>query len=171
MGRWVGGCSGWGVVVGGWWGNCSKKRQFVGNLKTQAIFVDIFSTTSLQCFNLKLVTWLRRCGECCHLSMCDMERNLIFWISVKKRGRLSPSTFTRTEFSTEISGLLGRARQEESRVGGNAREGNTASAPEHFPHGLQAVQWERMRGAISLLEFQQWPRIASKGATVSLTSV
>ena len=114
MGRWVGGCSGWGVVVGGWWGNCSKKRQFVGNLKTQAIFVDIFSTTSLQCFNLKLVTWLRRCGECCHLSMCDMERNLIFWISVKKRGRLSPSTFTRTEFSTEISGLLGRARQEES---------------------------------------------------------
>ena len=158
-------------IFGGWWVNCSKKRQFVGNLKTQAIFVDIFSTTSLQCFNLKLVTWLRRCGECCHLSKCDIERNLIFWISVKKRGRLSRSTFTRTEFSTEISGLLGRARQEESRVGGNAREGNTASAPEHFPHRLQAVQWERMRGAISLLEFQQWPRIASKGATVSLTSV
>ena len=84
---------------------------------------------------------------------------------------LSPSTFTRTEFSSEFSGLLGRARQEERRVGGNAREGNTASAPKHFPHRLQAVQWERMRGAISLLEFQQWPRIASKGATVSLTSV
>ena len=101
-----------GWVGGGWWVNCSKKGQFVGNLKTQAIFVDIFSTTSLQYSNLKLVTWLRRCGECCHLSEC--ERNLIFWISVKKRGRLSPSTFTRTEFSTEISGLLGRARQEES---------------------------------------------------------
>ena len=165
---------GWVGLGGGWWVNCSKKRQFVENLKAQVIFVDIFSTTSLQCFNLKLVTWLRRCAECCHLSECDIERNLIFWISVKKRRRRRGNAFhlqpsPEPSFPQKFPDFW--EEQDKRRVGGNAREGNTASAPKHFPHRLQAVQWERMRGAISLLEFQQWPRIASKGATVSLTSV